>query len=424
MSNKKLTLDKLEEIIVGNAAAFRRKVELQPIGGQGSKIFPPTYEGGKYATEKRRINGQTIDCVLLDSVQSQANRMEVALQDAYEVGSIQLPMIYVDFTQTKASWIGKISTLQAPHRIADAILRDSFYGEKLFRQSAIGVALNTASNQDATTLLKYCPTALIFGMWDSAWPRGGLGVKFPRTIVSEIIGINAIPGQRTSSRIDPLQIALRSGPIYKAELNDWTLHSANAIQKQDKKGNSQPQKVGKKGEGKPSEINHGNVTPSFVFQKEENRIIKDKDGNPIPIGGFTIDYAEHITTLSLPAIRRLKFARNGAADFSRSAHVFLAALGLCAATLSGASGYDLRSQCALYTDKPLLWEVIGTESQILELNVPDALELFDQARQKAIAAKMPLENNPIALTPRADLVDLVVKSVELSASDEDEGEDS
>lgn len=93
--SQKFTFDILKSAISSNAAAFRRIVELHPVGGPGSKVFPPTYEGGKYATEKRRINGQTIDCVLLDSVQSQANRMEAALQDACDAGLIKLPITVV-----------------------------------------------------------------------------------------------------------------------------------------------------------------------------------------------------------------------------------------------------------------------------------------------------------------------------------------
>lgn len=71
-----LTIEKLNDA-VKKAAAFRCVTEYQPAGGTGDKIFPPTYEGGKYATEKRRLLGEAapVDCVLLDSVQSQANRM-------------------------------------------------------------------------------------------------------------------------------------------------------------------------------------------------------------------------------------------------------------------------------------------------------------------------------------------------------------
>src|SRR2546427_7171510 len=99
-----LTLKKLQEITKKGAAA-RCRVALQPAGGEGTKVFPPTYAGAVYATEKRRLAGHEnpVDCVLLDSVQSQANRMEEALQEAIDSGRLQkasvaLPLVEVDFT--------------------------------------------------------------------------------------------------------------------------------------------------------------------------------------------------------------------------------------------------------------------------------------------------------------------------------------
>ncbi len=82
-----------------SAAAFRSRARLQPAGGEGAKVFPPTYAGAVYATEKRRVPGrdEPVECVLLDSVQSQANRMEEALQQAVDEGRLRLPLIEVDF---------------------------------------------------------------------------------------------------------------------------------------------------------------------------------------------------------------------------------------------------------------------------------------------------------------------------------------
>jgi CRISPR-associated protein Csb1 len=95
-----LTLNELNEAIAGKAAAFRSKATLQPAGGPGDKVFPPTYAGAVYATEMRRLPGRDapVECVLLDSVQSQANRMEEALQQAVDTGRLKLPVIEVDFS--------------------------------------------------------------------------------------------------------------------------------------------------------------------------------------------------------------------------------------------------------------------------------------------------------------------------------------
>ena len=101
---EKLTYQRLKEAVSGGTIAFRRRQRLQPAGGPGTKVFPPTYSGAVYATEKRRLPGreEPVDCVLLDSVQSQANRMEEALQTACDEGrfeDIGLPVVVVDFTE-------------------------------------------------------------------------------------------------------------------------------------------------------------------------------------------------------------------------------------------------------------------------------------------------------------------------------------
>ena len=256
-SAKVLTLDDLRTAVSGGSAAFRLTLRLEAVS---PKVFPPTYEGGKYATEERIIGGQKLPCVLLDSVASQANRMELALQDAWSGGEIDLPVVSVNFEKVENPGVPKITSLQAPHRIADAILRDSTLGDDKkspnFRDSEIGEELDRLSAGYATPLLKYAPHCLVFGMWDSTGPRGGLGVKFARAIVSEIIGVNAVGGKKTSSRIDPLNIRVNAGVLYQGKDGGWTLDEKDAAKE---KGKSI--KLGK--DGKPSEANHGNVTPSI-----------------------------------------------------------------------------------------------------------------------------------------------------------------
>ena len=177
-------------------------------------MFPPTYEGGSYATEPRYIDGEEVPCVLLDSVQSQANRMEMALLEEWEAGRAALPVITVDFSGGELPKPFRVTSLEAPHRIADALLRDSELDGVMFRQSGPGKRLDTVDVRNAAALFELCPTALIFGMWDSTGPRGGLGVKFQRALVSEIVGLHAKQGKRTSSRLDPAQISSNAGPLY------------------------------------------------------------------------------------------------------------------------------------------------------------------------------------------------------------------
>src|SRR5262245_19230823 len=91
-------------------AALRRKQILQPVGGKNDKIFPPTYPPSdeakrsnrnappRHVYERRRLNGQDVWCVLVDSVQSQANRLEECLLEAIR-GGVPIPHVIVDFSK-------------------------------------------------------------------------------------------------------------------------------------------------------------------------------------------------------------------------------------------------------------------------------------------------------------------------------------
>ena len=80
-------------------------------------------------------------CVLLDSVQSQANRMEAALLEEWEAGRAPLPVIAVDFSGDDLPKPFRVTSLGAPHRIADALLRDSELDGVMFRRSEPGQAV-------------------------------------------------------------------------------------------------------------------------------------------------------------------------------------------------------------------------------------------------------------------------------------------
>ena len=195
--HRKLTLERLREAVAKDAA-IRRVQRLQPVGGVGDKIFPPTYPGERrndsprHVFERRQIGGQNVLCVLIDSPQSQANRLEEALKVARDAGLLAFPAISVDFTDTDVADIGRITTLNAPHRVFDAIVRDSeLRGICPFQRHR---GRKTPGFRESTkctrTVYELSPTALIFGAWNSTGEGGGLGAKFPRCVVSEIVGIN------------------------------------------------------------------------------------------------------------------------------------------------------------------------------------------------------------------------------------------
>ena len=396
MTNE-LHLQTLRGAVAGTAAAFRCVTEYQPVGGPGDKVFPPTYEGGKYATEERidPATGEVRPCVLLDSVQSQANRMELALLEAHRADKMALPLLVTRFDQDELLKKFTVSSLEAPHRAADALFRDSLLGGVIFRKSDTGRILDTADIRNATGLFGICPTALVFGMWDSTGPRGGLGAKFQRALVSEVIGYDAVAGVKTSSRIDPAQIMLGAGPLHERKSEDdhaphWTLD--------ERTGKGKLKKT-----GRPSEAVHGNITPG------------------ISDGGFTLSSARQTTTLSLSVLRRLRFPLNRETDSEHRVDVagrtVLAALGLVAGTLAR-NDMDLRSRCHLFAQGPSLWQLLdrpAEESDEFELDPDVALRLLADAVSDARSVGLPWDG-VIELSPSPDLVELVRRSQELASA--------
>ncbi len=392
-SSNPMTLETITTALKGNGVAFRRRTRLQPAGGPGDKIFPPTYEGGKYAMEMRRIDGREVPCVLVDSVASQANRMELALKQAFYKGKREesvLPFIVVDFGAVGLPEVGEITSLEAPHRIADAILRDSELDKVRFEESGPGKAFVGATTQRAGGLLQYCPTALVFGMWHSTGILGGLGTKVQRSIVSEVVAVDAVPGKRVSSRIDPLQI--ERGPVlYETETRHWTMDESKARNEKGK-----PVLKGK--DGRPSEANHGNIAPS------------------IDDGGVTCDHILQTTVLSLAAIRRIGFSEGQDEKQEEAGRSALAALGLAAATLLNVSeGYDLRSRCVLVPEASAPWELVNANGDVetYHLTEADARRLLEEAVKGVEKAGLPWERRPVVLVPGEELTRLVRENREL-----------
>ncbi len=428
---KTIDLNTLQSAISGSASAFRCRLKLEPAGGEGSKVFPPTYSDGPYATEERVLtveeDGKTktvrIPTVLLDSVQSQANRMELALLQGLREEKLKFPLIEVDFSKCTdgdpikdLSDLVEINSLTAPHRIADAILRDSLLEDKKFRDSDLGKSFVDATIRNATAIYRICPTALLFGVWDSTGPKGGLGAKFQRAITSEIVGFDVEGGKKPSSRLDPLAIEKAAGPVFRTRDGGWTIdpEDSDVLKKgnkpilyaRDKKGNDVVWNGGSDQEqGKPSVINHGNITPS----------LKNESNNQLNPGGFTTAYALETTVISLPAIRRLCFpvkdAKQNPAAANDAGRVVLAALSLAAIVWKQRAGYDLRSGCLLVPQAEPVIELLSPgKSEEFSLSLEDASQLLADAVAKATKVGLQWENGPILLTPSPMLQALIRKS--------------
>lgn len=411
-----LTFEDLQSATAGGAVALRSVTRLQPAGGQGDKVFPPSYsvEGRaehKYVVEERQVGERVVTTVLLDSVASQANRAEFALLEGWESGDLAFPVPYVDFTADEdVADIGRLTALEAPHRFADAIFRDSLLDGTLFRLSDIGRDVTDASPRNATALFRYCPSALLFGMWDSTGPKGGLGSKFQRAYVSEIIGLDAQIGKKVGSRIDPLQIerlAEEDRAYNHEDPNEVWTFDVGAAEK-DAKGKPVLASRGSESgtPGLPSKINHGNVAPSIDMLA----------------GGVTISEAVQTTVISLAALRRLRFAGcDRAAEIA--ARTAIAALGVAAIVFQHEIDYDLRSRCLLVPQHPPRIEMVGRDGSapgVVDIDRATAIAILRQAAEGAAGAGLAWETRAICLEPAPKLVELIRRSRKLSHAEQPE----
>jgi CRISPR-associated protein Csb1 len=414
---------------VSGAAAIRAVTRLEPAGGPSDKVFPPTYvkersAETKYACEMRRVGDREVPTVLLDSVASQANRFEEALLEGWRRGELAFPLVQVDFSKEDGlEDLEQITSLQAPHRIADALLRDSVLDAQPFRQTAVGKEVTDARPNHATAMYKHCPTALIFGVWDSTGPKGGLGAKFQRSLVSEIVGFDVAIGVKTASRIDPAGIQTKAGPIFKAkdDAEEWTVDPKSADQAKGKPVEFSRSGGGGDGKkGSPSAINHGNIPPTIDAEA----------------GGVTMSHAVQTTVLSLGGLRRLRFQRTCAGEpipkerrdaAESAARTSLAALALAAVVYQRENDYDLRSRSILVAKEPLTFEIVGRdggEPRRFTLGKSGAAALLKAAEANAREHGLGWDPKPITLTPAPKLAGLIRKSRELSSRGEPETEDS
>ena len=396
----KLTFEALLKAVTSDAA-FRRRQRLQPIEGKGGKIFPPTYPGPKkdappqHVFEVRRIDGRNVWCVLVDSVQSQSNRLEECLLEAVRGRMVELPYVSVDFAGNDLDGLAEITSLDAPHRIFDAILRDSELDGKPFMKSALGTKLLAAKPADASAIFEVSPTALLFGAWNSTGEGGGLGAKFPRCIVSEIVAVD-VPvetpsddrftdvrsaARRTGSRIDPLGV-LRKVEVYKSK-DGWDTDQ--------KLAGKDAKKV------RPSEINHGNIAPT------------------VDALGATCEYIDHVAVVTLAGLRRLRFGP--LPDRDKVARALLACLGLVALLEQDVRGYSLRSRCDLVCEEsksPL--ELVHTDgsADTITLDLAEVRVLYAACVEAVRKAGFDFNKTPVALKPQAKLVSIVRSSRDLA----------
>ena len=401
-----LSLDRLlgalHDVPRNDLAALRFAGRYEPAAGPEAKVFPPGYPTdarqaltGPYLIEKRYVDGEAVDTVLLDSVASQANRIEDALLDAVTYERISLPLLIVSDTIHGRKI--ELTSLAMPHRCSDAYLQDSEEadGEKRrFDQTELGRQLRLAQLRDATVVYRHCPTALVFGTWDSHRGKPERSFRVPRSYSSELFGVSPLPGLRVGHRLDPLGmlggrvIVEPGGP----ENPRWQLATT---QEETAEGGTDDRPVDALPRGerqdKLSNVGHGNSPLPFVAT-----------------GGVAVTSIHRRAALSLAGLRRLRFPIDGKGDADRDAsgRAVLAALALLGDRLAFGAPADLslRSGC----DLVLMDEQIdaihrGGEEEEIEASAEQCIDLLSQARAAATSLGLPWVDEPQRFRPTAYL---------------------
>lgn len=319
-------------------------------GDDRQYVFPPTFVDIGHLTSPIREDG-THEYVVIDSTQSWANRLEEVADDE----SLGLPRIEV------AVGAQVLSAYKLPHRVYDAILRDSEIDGTSFRLSPVGSALISARPANATALLRHAPTVLLFGGWDSF---GGLKVgaaKWPAALAGQILGFDAMLAKKAGIRTDPLEITIDNFQSYKAKEPGevWTADPAEA--EMDTKGKPVPIK--------PSEVGHGNI-PAEAITK-----------------GAWVRRMELRSSLSLTRLRRYHFpdeqGRNSA-ERDHAAVTLLACLAVLLLAERFERGLDLRAGAELDA-MSMRWGIRRGLAQdaTFEVSVEDARAAFGTAVESA-----------------------------------------
>ncbi len=381
----------LESLLQGCSDAsaddgIRIDADLVPLAGPGGPVKPAIYEGGTYQTDRRWASPNDMEAtevVVIDNVPSQANRLEDALRRNRD--SISLPEFVLDLSQLPhlPSHLPKeLSSLQFPHRNADAYLRDSMLGETDFIRTDLGAAIFGATAQACGPLIAWFPQALLYGFWQSHLGKKRHNAKHARAWVSEIVGWQPAA---TDTRIlglkgDALNLNTDEDVSFNPDdRTKWEIGTKKRIEGAKK--------------DKLSEIGHGQVP--FM-------------GSDATAAAISFARVTQRATVSFAQLRRVTLGADHCPDADTAVRALLVALGLHAHQLAFGRGFALRSGAELRPrEVSVHWLGYGGD-QLCDIGEASATQdLLEAARTHAAAAGVPLDGwelPPTVLTPKGNLV--------------------
>ena len=174
----------------GGASVLTSVTPLEPAAGPHASVAPAKFVSGSksvFAYERRFWNGEAVTAVLVDSKQSQNNRLEAAVSAAIAVEDTVLtrtPRIELRFEDGQV-----YSDLDLPHRAFDGQIRAGTINGEPVTSVEEYRKLRDATVSHARPLLERSPMTLLLGGWDAS--RKSHQGRYRSILVGEIIGILA-----------------------------------------------------------------------------------------------------------------------------------------------------------------------------------------------------------------------------------------
>ena len=344
--------------------------DLQPLSGPGGPVKPAVYEGGTYQLDRRWASpndAEPTPVIVIDNVPSQANRLESALRRDRESNSI--PEFVLDLSEIgglPAHLPRSLSSLEFPHRNADAYLRDARLGDLDFIRTDVGQAIFGATAQECGPLMAWFPQSLLYGFWQSHLGRKRHNSKHARAWVSEIIGWQPAS---TETRVfglkgDPLN--LNTDDVVTSNPDDRTMWNIGGAEKVE---------GGKR--DRLSELGHGQVP--FM-------------GSDAAVSAVSFQRVTQRATVSFAQLRRVSLGRDVAREADAAARALLVALGLHAHQLAFGHAFALRSGADLRPATTTVTWLGSAGDETCDLGGAEATrDLLAAARTRAESVGVPLD---------------------------------
>ena len=377
----------------GGASVLTSVTPLEPAAGPHASVAPAKFVSGSksvFAYERRFWNGEAVTAVLIDSKQSQNNRLEAAVSAAIadeDPVLARTPRIELRFEDGQV-----YSDLDLPHRAFDGQIRAGTINGEPVTSVEEYRKLRDATVNHARPLLERSPMTLLLGGWDAS--RKSHQGRYRSILVGEIIGIladqdggaEANQSKRGGARIDPLGARIQLDRAGRKAIAD--------AQKDELSKKTYDNSIGKNEKEGLARLGIGGIPPSLE-----------------QLGGVTCQAIIRSHVLSFAALRALRFD-SPTPEGDVACRALLAALALNGLARSDAE-LLLRANCDLVETGPAVVTLdrrYGQKESFEPLSIDQAQELLSVAIDNATQAAnltwdgsvLVVEGNPAILAAAAD----------------------